>query len=204
MTAPTPDPRATDRVPVATDHKDDVPAVASARHYLRDALPLIYREQPFAMSFLEALERVLDARVAIIDCLGAYIAPELAPARMVDAMAGWLGLQLDDAPTADARRGLLVKATETARLRGTAAGLQDALTAAFPDLGLRVQDNGKAVVSKAPGRAALAPTPGFRVTCRLPLTPSRQAAVQAAIARQLPLHVNHRLIHSREPGEPAQ
>jgi phage tail-like protein len=202
MKAPIPNTPATDRV--VADEKDDVPAVASARRYLRDALPLIYREQSFTMDFLEALERVLDARVAIIDCLRAYIAPELAPERMVDAMADWLGLELDDAPAGDARRGLLVKARQTARLRGTAAGLQGALNEAFPDLDLRVYDNGRVVVSKAAGRAALEPNPGFRVTCGLPLTPSRQAAVQAAIARQLPLHVKHRLMQAREPREPAR
>jgi phage tail-like protein len=203
MNASTPNAPATDRL-VAGDENDDVPAVASARRYLRDALPLIYREQSFTMDFLEALERVLDARVAIIDCLWAYIAPELAPERMVDAMAGWLGLELDHAPAGDARRGLLLEARQTARLRGTAAGLQSALSEAFPDLDLQVYDNGKVVVSKAAGEAAVAPNPGFRVTCGLPLTPSRQAAVQAAIARQLPLHVKHRLTQAREPQEPVR
>jgi phage tail-like protein len=79
---------------------ESVPEVASAREYLRSGLPSIYREKDsFGMRFLYGLERVLDRHVAIIDSLGAYLSPQLAPPEMVDAIAGWLGLALDDAPT---------------------------------------------------------------------------------------------------------
>jgi hypothetical protein len=74
--------------------------VASAREYLRSGLPSIYRDKDsFGMHFLNGLERVLDRQVAIVDSLGAYLSPRLAPPEMVDAIAGWLGLALDDAPT---------------------------------------------------------------------------------------------------------
>jgi hypothetical protein len=87
---------------------EGVPEVASAREYLRSGLPSIYREKDsFGMRFLHALERVLDRQVAIVDSLGAYLSPQLAPPGMVDAIAGWLGLVLDDAPTEEVRRELL-------------------------------------------------------------------------------------------------
>jgi hypothetical protein len=86
---------------------ESAPEVASAREYLRSGLPSIYREKgSFGMRFLYALERVLDRQVAIVDSLGAYLSPRLAPPEMVDAMAGWLGLALEDAPTEEVCREL--------------------------------------------------------------------------------------------------
>jgi hypothetical protein len=79
---------------------ESVPEVATAREYLRSGLPSIYRDKDsFGMRFLYGLERVLDRQVAIVDSLGAYLSPRLAPPEMVDAIAGWLGLALEDAPT---------------------------------------------------------------------------------------------------------
>ncbi len=195
------------------DDNDDVPKVASARCYLRDAMPLIYRTKgSFAMRFLHALERVLDPRVAIVDSLWAYVEPQLAPAGMVDEMARWLGLQPDDVPAGVARRELLCDVRGIARRRGTAAGLQSALNAAFPDLHPKVEDHGRAVACAGYGtRSAedertpsLAPNPGFTVRCSKPLSPSQRVAVEDAIARQLPLHVEHWSVRAPELGEPEQ
>jgi phage tail-like protein len=193
---------AAEGAPVAEDAEQWVPKVASARRYLRDAVPAIYRsENSFAMRFLYALERVLDPRVAIVDSLAAYLTPRLAPELMVEAMAGWLGLDLSDAPADIARCRLLDRAEEIARKRGTRAGLELALGVAFPDLGLQVQDGGRVVVRAGDAAPAPEPRPGFVVRCREQLLPAERAAIEWVIARELPLHVRHRLVDAHEPQE---
>jgi phage tail-like protein len=140
------------------------------------------------MQFLYALERVLDPYVAIIDSLGAYLSPRLAPEGMVDAMAAWLGLALEDAPAEIDRREVLAHAPEVAQWRGTRHGLELALRVCFPDLHMRVEDRGRVVFL---GEGATPPEsyPGFVVRCREPLTPNLRAAVEWVIERQRPLQV---------------
>lgn len=188
--------------PVATEDGHGVPEVASARRYLRDAVPSIYRtKDSFAMRLLHALERVLDPRVAILDSLSAYLAPELAPDGMVDEMAGWLGLELGDARPGAPRRELLAHAERISRRRGTRAGLQLILQAAFPDLGLRVEDRGGTVVRSAEDTGAPEPNPGFIVWCPWALSPSERDAVERTIALELPLHVEGTLVNGLRPRE---
>jgi len=190
---------------LADGEADGVPAVASARRYLRDALPSIYRTRgSFTMRFLYALERVLDARLAIVESLGAYLQPRLAPLAMVDAMADWLGLELGNSPAGIPHRELLAHSEQVARKRGTRAGLELALGVAFPDLDLRVDDRGGVVVVNGGATPAPQPYPGFFVHCPGPLTPSRRAAVEWAIARQLPLGVEYRLLDASPSPEPAR
>jgi phage tail-like protein len=173
---------------------ENVPQVASARAYLRSGLPSIYRaEDSFGMRFLQALERVLDRHVAIVDSLAAYISPQLAPPDMVAALAGWLGLALEETPAESARRALLSNAARIARLRGTRAGLELALELCFPDLHLEVRDYGE-VTLLDDGAAPPEPYPGFEVHCREPLAPALRTAVQRAIERQRPLTVACRLV----------
>jgi phage tail-like protein len=192
--------------PVAAGADRHVPQVASARRYLRDALPTIYRADNscFAMRFLYALERVLDPRVAIIDSLAAYLTPQLAPEGMVDAMADWLGLELDDAPAGIPRPRLLDRAEEIARKRGTRAGLELALRAAFPDLRLQVQDAGTVLVCDGDATPTMERFPGFVVRCLSPLSSSQRGAIEWVIERELPLHVRHRLVPADEPREAAR
>jgi phage tail-like protein len=185
--------------------EQEVPPVASARRYLRDAVPSIYRtEGSFAQRFLHALERMLDPRVAIVDSLAAYLAPRLAPDSMVDAMAGWLGLELGDAPAGIPRRALLDHAEEIARKRGTRVGLELALRVAFPGLELRLQDSGRVAVGDRVADPPPPPNPGFVVRCPDRLTSSQREAIEWLIAREAPLHVDYRLVDAHESPEPAR
>src|SRR5690242_2503125 len=79
------------------------PPAASARAYLRSGLPSIYHSPGrsgqggrFGLDFVAALEEVLDPVVVVLDCLAAYLDPDLAPLQMVDAMAAWLGMEPDE------------------------------------------------------------------------------------------------------------
>jgi phage tail-like protein len=197
---------------VAADDAGEIPATASARGYLRLAMPAIYRDpNGFAMRFLLALEQVLDARVAIVDSLWAYLSPQLAPAGMVDAISDWLGLALRDAPVGIPKRELLADADRLARTRGTRAGLELLLRIGFPELELSVDDHGGVIVVPNPmpavaaadaGPAAAAaqpnPRPGFVVRSARSLSAADRAAVEWAIERQCPIEIDYRLL----AGEP--
>jgi phage tail-like protein len=191
---------------------ESVPEVASAREYLRSGLPSIYREEDsFGMRFMCALERVLDRQVAIVDSLGAYLSPQLAPPQMVDAIAGWLGLALDDVPTEevcrellgsaqrhtlteDARRKLLGSAEQIARLRGTRAGLELVFEICLPGLHLWVKDHGEVVLLEGAVAPPNKPYPGYEVHCPTRLEPALRNAVECAIERQRPMQVTYKLV----------
>ena len=169
------------------------PPPASARAYMRDSLPAVFRENDFAMRFVGALETVLDPIVATLDALPAYVDPSLAPTDMVEVMAAWLGIELDEAMDEHTRRELLLHSAEATRWRGTRQGLEMALKLTFPDLPLRVEDEGGVVFTRD---ASADPAPAanrFIVYCDTPIPAARQAIVARVIEEQKPLHVAYRL-----------
>ena len=178
------------------------PAVASARAYLRSGLPAVYQEEDFGLRFVGALETVLDPIVGVLDSLPAHFRPELAPADVLELLAGWLGLELDESWPDERRRQLVRRAAELARRRGTRGGMELALGLAFPHLPLRVQDGGR--VSSARSEAELpeeSGPPSFVVYCDSPLDPPEQAAVARVIEDAKPVHVTYRLrVKARKAG----
>src|SRR4051794_35972648 len=80
------------------------PAVVSQRATLRRELPSIYHETEFAMRFVGALEHVLDPIAATLDALPQHFSPEHAPRSVVDTLAAWLGVEIDEEQELDARR----------------------------------------------------------------------------------------------------
>src|SRR5436190_4746102 len=132
-----------------------VPPVLSGRSGLRRGLPAVYHSPGwlarngssarFALDFVAALERVLDPPSALLDSLPAHLDPDLAPADVLELVAAWLGLELDETWPIEQRRALVRHAPELARRRGTRAGLQLALQLIFPGCPLRVVDAGGVV-----------------------------------------------------------
>lgn len=168
------------------------PRPASTREYLRAAMPAIYQEQDFTMRFLAALERVLDPLVAVLDMLPAHFDPELAPLDILDLETRWLGLDHDESQPASRLRGLVRRAAEVGRLRGTRAGVELSLKLNFPDLPLRVEDSG-GVAWSVNGNL---PEPGpaqFFVYCDEPITADQAATVARVIEAIKPAHVSYRL-----------
>jgi len=169
------------------------PPTASARAYMRESLPAVFRENDFAMRFVGALETVLDPIVATLDALPAYVDPSLAPSDMVEVMAAWLGIELDESMDDHTRRELLLHSAEATRWRGTRQGLEMALKLTFPDLPLRIEDEGGVVFTRD---ASADPAPAanrFIVYCDTPIPAARQAVVARVIEEQKPLHVAYRL-----------
>jgi phage tail-like protein len=176
------------------------PPAASGRSYLRSGLPSIYhspglgsQDGQFGIGFVAALEEVLDPVVAVLDCLAAYLDPDLAPLQMVDALAAWLGMEPDEQLPEERRRELVRRGTELARRSGTRAGLELALHVVFPDVPLRVEDGGGVAVATAVGDLPDPGAGGFVVYCDTPLPVERQAAIARVIDRYRPANVGYRL-----------
>jgi phage tail-like protein len=184
-----------------TGPREAGPPSASARAYMRASLPAVYRENDFAMRFVGALETVLDPIVATLDALPAYVDPQLAPTDMVEVMAAWLAIELDESMDEGARRELVRRSPEATRWRGTLKGMEIALQLTFPDLPLRVEDEGGVVYTRD---AAAEPAPAanrFVVYCDKSIPAARQATVARVIEEQKPLHVGYRLRVKAPPAK---
>ena len=125
--------------------------------------------------------------------LNQYFHPDLAPSDVLDLLAAWLGLAVDESWPDERRRHALRLAAELGRRRGTRSGLELVLNVAFPDLRLRVEDGGKVSWTTDPDGAAEPAPSTFVVYCDTPLEDSRQAAVARVIEHAKPVHIGYRL-----------
>jgi phage tail-like protein len=179
------------------------PPTASARRYLRDGLPAVYRENDFAMRFLQGLEEVLDPIVAFLDALPAHLDVSLAPPEFVMLVGEWLGVDpegrwqglLGDDEVR--RRELVRSATVIARRRGTGASLQLVLDLLFPDLGLRVRDFGRSTFS-AEQREPPAADASFEVVSAVEPARGSRAAIDRVVEQLRPVHVTYRGLRVEE------
>lgn len=174
---------------------EPAPAVASRRQYLREQLPGVLREDPegVGLSYLAALETVLDPITAILDGLSAYVDPQLAPADALDLVAAWLGEEVDESWPIDRRRALVAEAVPLAGVRGTKAGLERALELAFPDLPLRVEDGGCVRIASRGGGGRIRGEAKVLVYCDTPLEEPAARSLRQAIERLVPVHVRFEL-----------
>jgi phage tail-like protein len=176
----------------ATTGPKETPPVASNRAYLRGSLPAVYQEGDFGMRFIGALETLLDPIVAVLDGLPAHFSADHAPRDVLQLLAAWLGVGLDESQTPAQRRAMVRAASELGRRRGTRAGLELALTLAFPKLPLRVEDPGGVRTTPPEGGADIPPA-SFIVYCDKPIAEEEQAAVARCIEQYKPVHTTYRL-----------
>src|SRR5215218_5838679 len=170
----------------------ETPQVASSRAYLRGALPAVYQDGDFGMRFIGALETLLDPIVAVLDALPYHFSPDHAPRDILDLLSAWLGVDLDESQTPAQRREIVRRSAELGRRRGTRAGLELALSLAFPRLPLRVEDTG-GVRTTPPEGGMEAPPASFIVYCDKPIPEEVQAAVARCIEQSKPVHTTYRL-----------
>jgi phage tail-like protein len=172
----------------------DTPPVASNRAYLRGGLPAIYQDGDFGMRFVGALEEMLDPIVAVLDGLPAHFDPDFAPRDVLNLMAAWLGVDLDESQEIKYQREMLRRSAELGRRRGTVRGLELALALHFPGVPLRVEDQGGVRVTVKPGETpGPAPAPSFVVYCDAPVHETVQAAMARTIEHFKPVHATYRL-----------
>jgi phage tail-like protein len=170
------------------------PEVASSRAYLRGGLPSVYQEGDFGMRFIGALETLLDPIIAVLDALPAHFDPDHAPRDLLGLMAAWLGVDLDESQDLRHQREMVRRSAELGRRRGTVHGLELALELAYPDVPLRVEDQGGVRWSlEADGKPAEAPPPSFVVYCDKPVPEETQAGIARCIEHWKPVHTTYRL-----------
>jgi phage tail-like protein len=170
----------------------ETPQVASSRAYLRNGLPSLYQDGDFGMRFVGALEELLDPIVAVLDALPAHFDPNLAPPDILSLLAAWLGVDLDETQNIKHQREMVRRSAELARRRGTVRGLELALKLHFPEVPMRVEDNGGVIWHSKPAPARNA-TASFVVYCDVPVEENVQAAIARCIEQYKPVHSTYRL-----------
>jgi phage tail-like protein len=170
----------------------ETPEVASSRGYLRGSLPAIYQESDFGMRFIGGLEALLDPIVAVLDGLPAHFDPDHAPRDVLNLLAAWLGVDLDESQEIRHQREMVRRAADLGRRRGTVSGIELALELSFPDLPLRVEDQGGVRIS-LDQKPAEAPPPSFVVYCDQPVAEETQAAIARCIEQHKPVGTAYRL-----------
>lgn len=168
------------------------PPVASSRAYLRAGLPAVYQESDFGMRFIGGLEELLDPIVAVLDGLPAHFDPDHAPRDILNLLAAWLGVDLDESQEIRHQREMVRRAADLGRKRGTVAGMDLALKLAFPDVPLRVEDQG-GVRWSLDQRPVEAPPPSFVVYCDKPVAEEVQAGIARCIEQHKPVGTSYRL-----------
>ena len=168
------------------------PPVASSRAYLRSGLPAVYQESDFGMRFIGGLEELLDPIVAVLDALPAHFDPDHAPRDILNLIASWLGVDLDESQEIRHQREMVRRAADLARKRGTVAGMELALKLAYPDVPLRIEDQG-GVRWSLDQHPVDAPPPSFIVYCDKPVQEEVQAGIARCIEQHKPVGTQYRL-----------
>jgi phage tail-like protein len=170
----------------------ETPPVASSRAYLRNGLPALYQDGDFGMRFVGALEELLDPIVAVLDGLPYHFEPNFAPPDILNLLASWLGVDLDETQHIRHQREMVLRAAELSRRRGTRGGMELALKLFFPEVPMRVEDNGGVIWHGRPGPAQK-PSSSFVVYCDVPVEEQMQAAIARCIEQYKPVHSTYRL-----------
>ncbi len=103
------------------------------------------------MRFVGALEELLDPIVAILDGLPQHFDPNHAPPDILGLLAAWLGVDLDETQDIKHQREMVRRSAELGRRRGTVKGLDLALKLHFPQVPMRIEDNGGVIWHGRPG-----------------------------------------------------
>ena len=170
----------------------ETPPVASSRAYLRSGLPAVYQESDFGMRFIGGLEELLDPIVAVLDALPAHFDPDHAPRDILNLLASWLGVDLDESQEIRHQREMVRRAADLGRKRGTVAGMELALKLAYPDVPLRIEDQG-GVRWSLDQHPVDAPPSSFIVYCDKPVTEDVQAGIARCIEQHKPVGTSYRL-----------
>ncbi|MDA0185598.1 phage tail protein [Solirubrobacter phytolaccae] len=170
----------------------ETPPVASTRAYLRNGLPSLYQDGDFGMRFIGSLEELLDPIVAILDALPYHFDPNFAPPDILNLLAAWLGVDLDETQDIKHQREMVRRSAELSRRRGTVKGLELALQLHFPNLPLRLEDNGGVIWHGKPAKEGNASS-DFVVYCDKPVEAETQAAVARVIEQYKPVQATYRL-----------
>ena len=163
-------------------------------HPMTDGLPAMFRENDFAVRFVDGLDDVMAPIMQVMDNIPAYLDPALAPPDFVEWLASWVGLVLDRNWPLERRRALLARAMELYKWRGTLQGLTEHVelyTGVTPE----VEDSGAVTWGVAPD----SPLPGSNeptITVRVRVDGDDvvdESRLDRLVAAAKPAHVRHRV-----------
>lgn len=159
-----------------------------------EQLPAALQEDEFCRRMTGAFDEVLSPVFNVLDCLTAYLDPQLAPQDFVEWLAGWVGVEIDETWSLDRRRRLIQDAAALYRVRGTAAGLS-AHVRLYAGVSPEIEDTGGCIWSQE----ADTPLPGTarpHLTVRLQVDDTsgiRRSTVGRIIDANRPAHVPYQL-----------
>lgn len=157
-----------------------------------ELLPAMFHEDDFARRFVAGFDDVLSPLVAVLDNIETYFDPRLAPSDFVAMLAGWVGVELDETWSDEARRALVSRAVALVKLQGTVAGIRQ-LVEIYTGVSPEIEEGGACVLSESPngempGRAG-APIV-VRVHVADPASIDR-VRLDRLVASAKPAHVRH-------------
>lgn len=157
-------------------------------------LPGVFQDDGLMMRFVQAFDDGFAPVLATLDGLAAYVDPHLAPEDFLDWLAGWVGIDVDDAWTVEQLRSIVAQAAEIHRRRGTVRGVADAVRLVV-DADVEVEETGGAQWSASPGAALpgeAEPRLVVRVRCDRPEDVDSRR-LDAVVASVKPAHVPHQV-----------
>jgi phage tail-like protein len=161
---------------------------------LGPSLPAIYQDDDFAQRFLAALDDVVAPIYSTLDNFEAYLDPAIAPDDLLEWLAGWVGIALDESWDDSRRRAIVARAVELYRMRGTAAGLAGQVELQTGGT-VEIMENGATSWSVDPG-GELPGSPEPLVVVRVTVPDPRSidaGRLDAVVASAKPAHVLHRI-----------
>jgi phage tail-like protein len=173
------------------------------RSKLIELLPAIYSSDDFMARFLCIFEDTFTPIQQMANSMAYYFNPLVASSEMVDWLATWVNLTLDDSWPLEKRRRLIYSATELYSWRGTKRGLIEYLrlyTGIEPDIAEYVDGMSLGPNTRLGENTTIAGRErhSFTVTLRLPdLNESDRAFKELNIRRiieaEKPVHTAYRL-----------
>ena len=173
--------------PLPPGERGVVPGLLNPRP-LATQLPALMQEDDFCVRMTEALDDVVAPAYSVLDCLTAYLDPDLTPPDFLDWLASWVGVEVDENWSVGRRRAFLHRVVDLYRIRGTAAGLREHVES-YAGVAPEVLENGGCLWSQTAGT----PLPGSAdpfVTVRLTV------ADPAAVSRR----TVERIVESARPA----
>jgi phage tail-like protein len=174
-------------------------------HPIASALPSIYQGEMFIEQFTAGLDAVIAPTIASLDCLDAYIEPDVCPTDFLEWLGDWVGLRLEEDWSIDRRRRVVAAASDMFAKRCTIAGLRREIEL-YTDGVVHVDDPGATHTSAVPGSSFSAGHRStdrtVRVTVDVPDGESvNWAGLQELIRHAVPAHLPVE-IELRELGRP--
>jgi phage tail-like protein len=159
---------------------------------IRQRLPGVLQDDEFLQRFAKAFDDAYAPVFATLDSLTSYFDPRLAPADFLGFLATWVGVELDDSWDLEQRRAIIAGAALVHRRRGTARGIQEAMSVGL-GAAVDVKDTGGCTWSRTPGGevpGAAPPRVAVRIRVPDPSTVDTRR-VEALLEATKPTHVAH-------------